>query len=51
MYTFHFPFTSIKHPFAEQSLDYQLIKMLNVYGSMTFTLKAQSLFFMVSELL
>ena len=35
----------IKHAFAEQRLDYQLIRMLNAYGSMTFTLKAQSLFF------
>ena len=31
--------------FAEQRLNYQLIRMLNAYGSMTFTLKAQSLFF------
>ena len=35
----------IKHAFAEQRLDYQLIRMLNAYGPMTFTLKAQSLFF------
>ena len=41
--TFHLPL--IKHAFAEQRLDYQLIRMLNDYGSMTFTLKAQSLFF------
>ena len=41
--TFHLPL--IKHAFAEQRLDYQLIRMLNAYGSMTFTLKAQSLFF------
>ena len=40
--TFHLPL--IKHTFAEQRLDYQLIKMLNAYGSMTITLKAQSLF-------
>ena len=38
--TFHLPL--IKHGFAEQYLDYQLIKMLNAYGSMTFTLNAQS---------
>ena len=37
--------TMFKHAFAEQRLDYQLINMLNAYGSMTFTLKAQSLFF------
>ena len=41
--TFHLPL--IKHAFAEQRLDYQLIKMLNAYGSMTFTLKGQSLVF------
>ena len=41
--TFHLPL--IKHAFAEQRLDYQLIRMLNAYGSMTFTLKAESLFF------
>ena len=41
--TFHLPL--IKHAFAEQRLDYQLIRMLNAYGSMTFTLKAHSLFF------
>ena len=42
----------IKHAFAEQRLDYQLIRMLNAYGSMTFTLKAQYLCFsMVSKLL
>ena len=36
--TFHL--LLIKHAFAEQRLDYQLIRMLNAYGSMTFTLKA-----------
>ena len=41
--TFHLPLN--KHAFAKQRLDYQLIKMLNAYGSMTFTLKAQSLYF------
>ena len=41
--TFHL--LLIKHAFAEQRLDYQLIRMLNAYGPMTFTLKAQSLFF------
>ena len=40
--TFHL--SLIKHAFAEQRLDYRLIRMLNAYGSMTFTLKAQSLF-------
>ena len=40
---FHVPL--IKHAFDEQRLDYQLIKMLNTYGSMTFILKAQSLFY------
>ena len=34
--TFHLPL--IKHAFAVQRLDYQLIRMLNDYGSMTFTL-------------
>ena len=41
--TFYLPL--IKHAFAQQRLDYQLIRMLNAYGSVTFTLKAQSLFF------
>ena len=41
--TFHLPL--IKHALAEQRLDYQVIRTLNAYGSMTFTLKAQSLFF------
>ena len=34
---FHLPF--IKHGFAEQRLDYQLIKILNVHGSMLFCRK------------
>ena len=41
----HFIFQLIKHVFSKQRLVYQLIRMLNAYGSMTFTLKAQSLFF------
>ena len=40
--TFHLPL--VKHDFAEQRLDYQLIKLLNTNESTTFTLKAQSLF-------
>ena len=40
---FHLPF--IKHGFAEQRLDYQLIKILNVHGSMLFARKVQHLFF------
>ena len=40
---FHPPF--IKHGFAEQRLDYQLIKILNVHGSMLFARKVQHLFF------
>ena len=34
-----------QHILMPQILDYQLIKMLNAYGSMTFTLKAPSWFF------
>ena len=34
-----------KHDFAEQRLDYQLIKLLNTNESTKFTLRAQSLFF------
>ena len=41
--TFHLPL--VKHDFAEQRLDYQLIKLLNTNESTAFTLKAQSLFF------
>ena len=41
--TFHLPI--IKHAFAEQRLDYQLIKILNANGSQAVILKAQSLFF------
>ena len=41
--TFHLPL--LKHDFAEQILDYQLIKLLNTNESTAFTLKAQSLFF------
>ena len=41
--TFHL--SLVKHDFAEQRLDYQLIKLLNTNESTTFTLKAQSLFF------
>ena len=41
--TFHPPL--VKHDFAEQILDHQLIKFLNTNKSITFTLKAQSLFF------
>ena len=40
---FHLPF--IKHSFAEQRLDYHLIKILNVHGSMLFERKVQHLFF------
>ena len=40
---FYLPF--IKHGFAEQRLDYQLIKLLNVHGSMPFARKVQHLFF------
>ena len=40
--TFHLPL--VKHDFAEQRLDYQLIKLLNTNKSTAFTLKAQSLF-------
>ena len=40
---FHLPF--IKHSFAEQRLDYQLIKILNVHGSMLYARKVQHLFF------
>ena len=35
----------IKHSFAEQRLDYQLIKILNVHGSMLYARKVQYLFF------
>ena len=41
--TFHLPL--VKHDFAEQRLDYQLIKLLNTNESTAITLKAQSLFF------
>ena len=41
--TFHLPL--VKHDFAEQRLDYQLIKLLNSNESTAFTLRAQSLFF------
>ena len=41
--TFHLPL--VKHDFAEQRLDHQLIKLLNTNESTPFTLKAQSLFF------
>ena len=40
--TFHLPL--VKHDFAEQRLDYQLIKLLNTNESTAFTFKAQSLF-------
>ena len=40
---FHLPF--IKHSFAEQRLDYQLIKILNVHGAMLYARKVQHLFF------
>ena len=43
--TFHL--SLIKHAFAEQRLDYQLIKILNANGSQAVILKTQSLFFMV----
>ena len=36
--TFHLPL--VKHDFAEQRLDYQLIKLLNTNESTAFTLKA-----------
>ena len=55
--TFHLPL--IKHAFAEQRLDYQLIRMLNAYDNdndngnenflfniKTFSLEAQSLIFL-----
>ena len=35
--TFHLPL--VKHDFAEQRLDYQLIKLLNTNESTAFTLK------------
>ena len=35
----------MKHDFAEQRLDYPLIKLLNTNESTMFTLKTQSLFF------
>ena len=35
----------IKHDFAEQRLDYQLINILNVHGLMLFARKVQHLFF------
>ena len=35
----------VKHGFAEQRLDYQLIKILNVHGSMLYARKVQHLFF------
>ena len=38
---FHLPL--IKHAFAEQRLDYQIIKILNANGSQAVTLKSQSL--------
>ena len=38
--TFHLPL--VKYDFAEQRLDYQLIKLLNTNESTAFTLKAQS---------
>ena len=41
--TFYLPL--VKLDFAEQRLDYQLIKLLNTNESTTFTLKAQFLFF------
>ena len=41
--TFHLPL--VKHDFAEQRLDYQLIKLLNTNESTAITHKAQSLFF------
>ena len=41
--TFHLPL--VKHDFAEQRLDYQLVKLLNTNESTAFTFKAQSLFF------
>ena len=40
--TFYLPL--IKHAFAEQRLDYELIKILNANGSEAVILKAQSLF-------
>ena len=40
---FHLPF--IKHSFAEQRLDYQLIKKLNVHGSMLYARKVKHSFF------
>ena len=36
----------IKHVFAEQRLDYQLIKILNANGLQAIILNTQSLFFM-----
>ena len=42
---FHLPFS--KHGFAEQRLDYQLIKILNVHGSVLFARKVQHLFFYI----
>ena len=40
---FHLLF--IKHSFAEKRLDYQLIKILNVHGSILYARKVQHLFF------
>ena len=40
---FHLPF--IKHSFAEQRLEYQIITILSVHGSMLFARKVQHLFF------
>ena len=42
--TFHL--SLIKHVFAEQRLDYQLIKILNANGLQAIILNTQSLFFM-----
>ena len=43
--TFHLPL--MKHRFAEQRLDYQLIKLLNANGSKVDVMKSQSLFFII----
>ena len=46
---FYLPFIMLG--FAEQRLDYQLIKILNVYGSMLYARKVQHLFFTHLKLL
>ena len=40
-----FQVSFIKHGFAEQKLDYQLIEILNDHGSILFARKVQHLFF------